>query len=209
MVNDSSPQDGRVRVDCVRDDETLDPGRDDRANEARGIEAALRSLYPVVDEIVLVDTGSTDATVAVAERVRATLPQGACRSMRFLHEPWHNDFSRARNFVQDATSESCGWIVVWTANEVLEPGNLRDVLPSRGQPGRLRASSMPSVTHQADNLVSPPTAFLHAKGWPLSVCTRIYQYHHRQRRGRCEEEWVCGLTIGRPLSWLLRTKTKR
>jgi glycosyl transferase family 2 len=94
-------------------------------NEARGIEAALRSLIPVVDEIVLVDTGSTDDTVAIAQRLVAQRP---CRLIRILHEPWANDFARARNFAQDATSGACEWIVVLDGDEVLEPGDLRGVM---------------------------------------------------------------------------------
>ncbi|WP_242396103.1 glycosyltransferase family 2 protein [Anaeromyxobacter oryzisoli] len=40
-------------------------------NEARNLERCLRSLLPVVDEIVVVDDRSTDDTVAIAERLGA------------------------------------------------------------------------------------------------------------------------------------------
>jgi glycosyltransferase involved in cell wall biosynthesis len=56
-------------------------------DEERCIERCLRSAMPFVDQLIVVDTGSTDATVAIA---RATGAQ--------VHEiAWTDDFSAARN----------------------------------------------------------------------------------------------------------------
>ena len=57
-------------------------------DEEAHIEACLRSLRPHVDEIVVVDTGSSDATVRLAAPLAA----------RVLHFEWTDDFSAARNF---------------------------------------------------------------------------------------------------------------
>lgn len=56
-------------------------------NEAQVLPAALRSLSGRVDEIVVLDTGSSDGTPGVAEAAGA----------RVLSIPWQDDFSHARN----------------------------------------------------------------------------------------------------------------
>jgi len=78
-------------------------------NEAENIEHCLASLKPVVDEIVLVDTGSTDETVDIARRYGA----------RVYHQPWEDDFSAPRNRgLEEARGE---WILVIDADERLVP----------------------------------------------------------------------------------------
>ena len=69
----------------------------------------LESLEGVVDELVIVDTGSVDATVAIARAHEA----------RVFHRPWDNDFSAPRNLGLD---EACGrWILYIDADERLRP----------------------------------------------------------------------------------------
>ena len=57
-------------------------------DESAFIEACLESLVGIVDEIVVVDTGSTDDTIDKARRFPIKLH-------RFQ---WGQDFSAARNF---------------------------------------------------------------------------------------------------------------
>ena len=61
-------------------------------NEEAMLSGCLESVAGVVDEIVVVDTGSTDRTIEVA------LAHGA----RVLEKPWTDDFSAARNAALDA-----------------------------------------------------------------------------------------------------------
>jgi tetratricopeptide (TPR) repeat protein len=95
-------------------------------NEEKHLARCLRSAKPVVDEIVVVDTGSTDETQKIAVVFGA----------RVYAFPWVNDFSKARNF---ALSKAVGdWILVMDADEALSARdyiNFRKVLEaSRGQP---------------------------------------------------------------------------
>src|SRR5579871_2891219 len=56
-------------------------------DSARTLRAALESIRPWVDEMVVVDTGSQDETASIA---------AACGA-QVSHFPWCDDFSAARN----------------------------------------------------------------------------------------------------------------
>ena len=79
-------------------------------NESLVLERCLASLSGAVDEIVVVDTGSTDATPEIAARFGA----------RICHYEWRGDFAAARNFGIDAAT--CDWILIIDADEYLEAG---------------------------------------------------------------------------------------
>src|SRR5262249_43880771 len=74
-------------------------------SEARCLARCLQSVQAVVDEIVIVDTGSTDETINIASEFGA----------KISHFNWVNDFSAARNFALDQTTG--GWILVLDADE--------------------------------------------------------------------------------------------
>jgi tetratricopeptide (TPR) repeat protein len=76
-------------------------------NESLVLERCLSSLAGAVDEIVVVDTGSTDATPEIAARFGA----------RICHYEWRGDFASARNAGIDAAS--CDWILIIDADEYL------------------------------------------------------------------------------------------
>src|SRR5260221_9659932 len=77
-------------------------------DESAFIEDCLRSLHGVVDEIVLVDTGSRDDTIEKARRF----------SVSFHTFAWSGDFSAARNYaIEQATGD---WILYIDADERLE-----------------------------------------------------------------------------------------
>ena len=78
-------------------------------NEAERIEAALTSVAGFVDEMVVLDTGSRDATVAIAERCGAVVA-----SM-----PWPGDFAPARNRALELVRGD--WVLVLDADERLRP----------------------------------------------------------------------------------------
>lgn len=77
-------------------------------NEEKNLARCLDSVKAVVDEIVIIDTGSTDATKTIA---------GFYTDLIYDFE-WQEDFSRARNF---AASHARGkWILTMDADDELE-----------------------------------------------------------------------------------------
>lgn len=76
-------------------------------NEQDNLARCLKSLKPVVDEIIITDTGSTDHSRDIAKLFGA----------RLFEFPWNGDFSAARNVsLEHATAN---WILVMDADEVL------------------------------------------------------------------------------------------
>ena len=87
--------------------------RDEEEHLAR----CLASVQGVVDEIVIVDTGSVDRSIEIAESFGA----------RVLHEEWHGDFATPRNTGIDAATGD--WILVLDADEELIDGEaLKELL---------------------------------------------------------------------------------
>lgn len=77
-------------------------------NEEAHIEECLKRLKPCHYEIVLVDTGSTDATLEIAAKY----------TDKIFHFDWVNDFSAARNYALSKTSND--WILSIDCDEYLE-----------------------------------------------------------------------------------------
>ena len=79
-------------------------------NEERFLRNCLQSAQGLADEIVIVDTGSTDGTLAIAREFGAKIVEYA----------WNDDFSAARNVSLDhATGDWALWL---DADEEIAPG---------------------------------------------------------------------------------------
>jgi tetratricopeptide (TPR) repeat protein len=95
-------------------------------NEEQFLGDCLASVRGLVDEIILVDTGSTDRTVAIAESFGA----------KIFHFPWNGDFAAARN---ESLAHATGdWILVLDADETIPAdghAELRKVLRSKDYAG--------------------------------------------------------------------------
>jgi len=78
-------------------------------NEEAHLEACLASIHGLWDELIVVDTGSTDRTVQIAEQAGA----------RVLSFPWIGDFSAARNKSLEACSGQ--WILWLDADDIFLP----------------------------------------------------------------------------------------
>ncbi|HPL97714.1 MAG TPA: glycosyltransferase, partial [Smithellaceae bacterium] len=78
-------------------------------NEERHLAHCLKSVRDIVDEMIIVDTGSTDKTKDIAEIFGA----------KVFDFPWTGDFSAARNeSLAHATGE---WVFIMDADEVISP----------------------------------------------------------------------------------------
>ena len=79
-------------------------------NEEQFLETCLKSIKNYVDEIIVVDTGSTDRTMEIA------LNHGA----RLESFQWNGDFSAARNYAKSFATKD--WILQLDADEYFLPG---------------------------------------------------------------------------------------
>ena len=85
-------------------------------NEEDVLERCLGSMVGVADEIIVVDTGSTDRTREIAGTF----------TKQVYDFPWIDDFSAARNFsFSKATGDYCLWM---DADDVLEPAGRQKFL---------------------------------------------------------------------------------
>jgi glycosyltransferase involved in cell wall biosynthesis/cytochrome c-type biogenesis protein CcmH/NrfG len=78
-------------------------------NEEKYLPKCLESLKPLVDEMIVVDTGSTDTTRDIAEVFGA----------KVFDFQWQDDFAAARNHSLDKSSGD--WILIMDADEVIAP----------------------------------------------------------------------------------------
>ncbi len=84
-------------------------------NEEKNIENCLKSIPKEEFEIIYVDTGSTDKTVALAEKYTDNI----------FHFKWIDDFSAARNFsLQQASND---WILVLDCDESITECNVLQI----------------------------------------------------------------------------------
>ncbi len=104
-------------------------------NEARCIARCLTSVMPWVDRIVVVDTGSTDDTVAIAQKLGAEV----------YHLPWPDSFAVARNHA--LTLADADWNLVIDADEWIVDGGAALRAWCAGPSDRL---GCPCIHHEAE-----------------------------------------------------------
>ncbi len=120
-------------------------------NEEQRLSQCLESLKSLADEIIVVDTGSSDRTIAIAKKHQA----------RVLHFEWCDDFAQARNY---AIAQAKGkWILVIDADEVLEQSAI---------------AILQGVMQQDDCLaVNLMRSEIGAKQAPYSLILRLFRNH--------------------------------
>ena len=146
-------------------------------DEAPNLAACLDSARPWVDEIVVVDTGSTDGTLELAESLGAKVSTFA----------WGDDFAAARNA---ALARAQGqWVLSLDADERLagDSGARLEELLAAGdaafaRSGRLRCYRLRIHNHY-DNVPGAP-------GITISYGRRLFPNHARLRWVRPVHEYV-------------------
>lgn len=77
-------------------------------NEEEFLPSCLKSVQEIVDEIIIVDTGSTDSSIEIGKSFGA----------KVISHKWNNNFAEARNIsLENAKGE---WILILDADETLE-----------------------------------------------------------------------------------------
>ncbi len=129
----------------VKDEETMLP-------------RCLQSVQDLVGEMIVVDTGSTDRTVEIAQQFGAAV----------YHHPWIDDFADARNAsLRHARGD---WILVLDADETLMPDCIRALQPAIGNPHCLAVTLLREEIGAQQN--------------PYSLVCRLFRRHpqiHFQR----------------------------
>jgi len=82
----------------------------------------LKSVQGIVDEMVIVDTGSTDRTVEIAEAHGAEV----------YHHEWTDSFAEARNRALEHANKD--WILVLDADERLDESSKKEILQAVNKP---------------------------------------------------------------------------
>ncbi|ABW26033.1 glycosyltransferase [Acaryochloris marina] len=133
-------------------------------NEAASLSRCLKSVEGWVDEMIIVDTGSTDNTPSIAQSFGA----------KVYNYAWNNDFAAARNFgLQYVQSD---WVLVLDADEVLNP----EVKPQLQ--GILQQENLLAVTllrHEVG-----------AQQSPYSLLSRLFRNHPHIRFQRPYHELI-------------------
>ncbi len=100
-------------------------------NEEKNLPRCLESVYGLVDEIIVLDTGSEDNTVSIAQSFGAKVYQ----------IPWPGNFSAARN--ESVKKASGDWIMYLDADEVLDPCGCPDCIRKAASDPEVTAWSIP------------------------------------------------------------------
>jgi len=90
-------------------------------NEADDIIPCLENIAPLVDEIIITDTGSTDNTVALIEE----FAQRCIAEVKIYSYPWEDNYSSPRNFAKQKATKD--WIIMMDADERFQTSDLNGI----------------------------------------------------------------------------------
>jgi glycosyltransferase involved in cell wall biosynthesis len=125
-------------------------------NEAHNLHDCLQSMHGLVDEIVVVDSQSTDATVVIAQQHGATVAQPI---------DWPG-FGPQKNRALDMAT--CDWVLSIDADERVTP-ELADEIKLVLQTGHAQ------VAYKVPRLSSYCGKFIHHAGWQPDYVLRLFK----------------------------------
>jgi glycosyltransferase involved in cell wall biosynthesis len=139
-------------------------------NERLHIARCLRSLQPFAAELFVVDCGSTDGTVELAEQLGA----------RVVHHAWENNHARQTNWAIDHLPFNSPWLMRVDADEIVTPALASEL--------NTKLPLFPSDV--AGLVVKRRQVFLgRPLAWGGSYPIRLLRIW-RRGQGRCEERWM-------------------
>jgi tetratricopeptide (TPR) repeat protein len=133
-------------------------------NEEQSIAGALDSVDLIMDELIVCDTGSEDATVSLAEQYGALVVSRA----------WDNDFSAARNRALDAST--CDWIFWMDADDRLEETSA-EPLKQLWHTAEPQGAAF-CIVNERENIT--PVEFIQVRLFPRHHAIRFEQKIHEQ-----------------------------
>lgn len=136
-------------------------------NEERMIADVVAAALTVAREVIVVDSGSTDATVALAEAAGA----------RVLREPWRG-VGRQKRLGEDAATHH--WLLDLDADEVVSPELAAEIaaLFARGEPD--------AVAYRVPLVTVPPFG---EPWWGVDIARRAKLYDRRRVRAPDSTAW--------------------
>ncbi len=148
-------------------------------NEERLLEQCLQSVQGLADEIIIVDTGSTDSTKDIAKKFTS----------KVFDFVWVDDFSAARNeSLKHATKE---WILVIDADELILPEDhepLKNMLATLDEETKGvmlqqcnytdESSESGFVPLEADSPIKKYLRSFLARGYVLNPLIRLFRNNH-------------------------------
>lgn len=120
-------------------------------NEEATLPRCLSSVINVVDEMIVLDTGSSDRTPEVA----------AAYGAKVYHFTWTNDFSVARNVALEYVSGD--WVLVLDADETLTP----EIVPALKD----------AISRDEYLLINLVRQEIGAEQSPYSMVSRLFRHH--------------------------------
>ena len=130
-------------------------------NEEKNIEKALSWAKDIIYEQIVVDTGSTDRTVRLAEKMGA----------KVIYFEWINDFSAAKNFAMDQAEGN--WIAILDADEYMPREDAKELFSVLK-----KIQSSPELVKEYDS-VSCSLLHLDDMGKPYAVITQQRFFKNR------------------------------
>jgi glycosyltransferase involved in cell wall biosynthesis len=139
-------------------------------NEERNIERAIRSLVSCADEIVVVDSGSSDRTREIAISLGA----------RVVEEPWRG-YAAQKNFAASCAAND--WILSIDADEELTPALAAEIAALKHQAPAFDAWTMPRLARYLGR-------WIRHSGWYPDRKVRLYRRDRAQWQGEYVHESV-------------------
>ena len=166
-------------------------------NEEKNLARCLDSIAGLWDELVIVDTGSTDKTVEIAKRYTDNI----------FNFTWVKHFAKARNFAFSKCSHP--WVMWLDADDILKPEDVKNI---RNEFLKLESSDqIDYILINYHYWVDPPTATGIPKATQLRE--RIIRKSKAKWIGRCHEhivvDWGRSYSLQNAAVWHMRDEEDR